>query len=162
MSENLERKDGETSLGEHLRKVVGDIIADGRVDFDETPRILDILKPLGEFDAKAVELRKAVEEVRSDGVVTAEESAKLVALIKDFMAEAAHWSLATCPACKRTVPVSSLQGATRRCSACGAEIPRGGTVPRSLSSRRSSATQRAMVRWRREYWGIERLFDFSL
>ena len=126
MPENPERKDGETSLGEHLRMVAGAIIADGRVDFDETTRLLEILKPLGEFDAKAVELRKTVEEVRADGVVTAEESAKLVQLIRDFMAEAAHWSLATCPVCGRTVPVSSLQGAVRRCPVCGAEIPDGG------------------------------------
>ena len=119
-------KDGETGLGEYLRVVAGAIVADGRFDFDETTRLLEILKPLGEFDAKAVELRKTVEEVRADGVVTAEESAKLVALIKDFMAEAAHWSLATCPACKRTVPVSSLKGAARRCPVCGAEIPCGG------------------------------------
>ena len=83
-------KDGETSLGEYLKAVAGAIVADGRVDFDETTRLLEILKPLGEFDAKAVELRKAVEEVRADGVVTDEESAKLVALIKDFMAEAAR------------------------------------------------------------------------
>lgn len=126
MTEKPERKNGEMSLGEHLRMVAGAIVADGKVDFDETTRLLEILKPLGEFDAKAVELRKVVEEVRADGVVTAEESAKLVALIKDFMSEAAHWSLATCPACKRTVPVSSLQGAARRCPACGAEIPSGG------------------------------------
>ena len=58
--------------------------------------------------------------------MTSAESAKLVALIKDFMDEAAHWSLATCPACKRTVPVSSLKGAARRCPVCGAEIPSGG------------------------------------
>ena len=131
MPEKAERKDGETSLGEHLRAVAGSIVADGKVDFDETTRLLEILKPLGEFDAKAVELRKTVEEVRADGVVTDEESAKLVALIKDFMAEAAHWSLATCPACKRTVPVSSLKGAMRRCPACGSEIPSdgSGTLP---------------------------------
>ena len=55
-----------------------------------------------------------VETERKDGVVTDEESAKLIALIKDFMAEAVHWSLATYPACKRTVPVSSLKGAARR------------------------------------------------
>ena len=66
-----ERKDGETNLGEHLRAVAGAIVADGRVDFDETTRLLEILKPLGEFDAKAVGLRKAVEEVREDGVVGA-------------------------------------------------------------------------------------------
>ena len=126
MSEKTERKDGETSLGEHLRMVAGSIVADGKVDFDETTRLLEILKPLGEFDAKAVELRKTVEEVRADGVVTGEESAKLVALIRDFMAEAAHWSLVACPACKRMVPVSSLQGAARRCPECGAVIPRTG------------------------------------
>ena len=126
MPEKTERKDGETNLGEHLRMVAGSIVADGKVDFDETTRLLEILKPLGEFDAKAVELRKTVEEVRADGVVTDEESAKLVALIKDFMAEAAHWSLAMCPACGRTVPVSSLRGAVRRCPECGAEIPRTG------------------------------------
>ena len=126
MSVETERKDGETSLGEHLRMVVGAIIAGGRVDFVETTRLLEILKPLGEFDAKAVELRRAVEEMRADGVVTAEESERLVALIKDFMSEAARWSLATCSACKRTVPVSSLQGAARRCPVCGAEIPSGG------------------------------------
>ena len=126
MPEKTERKDGETNLGEHLRMVASSIVADGKVDFDETTRLLEILKPLGEFDAKAVELRKTVEEVRADGVVTDEESAKLVALIKDFMAEAAHWSLAMCPACGRTVPVSSLKGAVRRCPECGAEIPRTG------------------------------------
>lgn len=126
MSEEKKRNDGETGLGEHLRMVAGAIIADGRVDFDETTRLLDILKPLDEFDAKAVELRKAVEEVREDGVVTPEESAKLVALIRDFMAEAAYWSLTTCPACGHTVPVSSLKGAARKCPRCGAEIPRAG------------------------------------
>ena len=126
MPEKAERKDGETSLGEHLRMVAGSIVADGKVDFDETTRLLEILKPLGEFDAKAVELRKTVEEVRADGVVTGEESAKLVALIRDFMAEAAHWSLVACPVCGREVPVSSLQGAARRCPECGAEIPRTG------------------------------------
>lgn len=115
----MESKDCETKLGEHLRAVAGAIVADGRVDFGETTRLLEILKPLGEFDAKAVALRKAVEEVRADGVVTAEESEKLVALIKDFMSEASRWSLATCPTCKRTVPVSSLQGAARRCPVCG-------------------------------------------
>ena len=122
----MKRKDKETGLGEHLRMVAGAIIADGRVDFDETTRLLEILKPLGEFDAKAVELRKTVEEVRADGVVTEAESAKLVALIKDFMEEAAHWSLAACPACGRTVPVSSLNGASRLCPICGAEVPRAG------------------------------------
>ena len=127
MSEKeTEPKDGEKSLSEHLRMVGGSIIADGRVDFDETTQLLEILKPLGEFDAKAIELRKVVEEVRADGVVTDEESAKLIALIKDFMTEAAHWSLATCPACKHRVPVSSLRGAPRKCPDCGAEIPSGG------------------------------------
>ena len=114
---------GEKSLSEHLRMVGGSIIADGKVDFEETTQLLEILKPLGEFDVKAVELRKVVEEVRADGVVTDEESAKLIALIKDFMAEAVHWSLATCPACKHRVPVSSLKGAARKCPDCGAEIP---------------------------------------
>ena len=86
----MEWKDCETRLGEHLRAVAGAIVADGRVDFDETTRLLEILKPLGEFDAKAVALRRAVEEVRADGVVTAEESEKLVALIKDFMRSRAY------------------------------------------------------------------------
>ena len=143
MPVETERKDGETSLGEHLRAVAGVIVADGRVDFDETTRLLEILKPLGEFDAKAVGLRKAVEEVRADGVVTDEESAKLVALIKDFMDEAAHWSLATCPACKRTVPVSSLKGAARRCPVCGAEIPGGGLF-------REAALEKAAHPFRKE------------
>lgn len=124
MSEQkTEPKDGEKSLSEHLRMVGGSIIADGKVDFEETTQLLEILKPLGEFDAKAVELRKVVEEVRADGVVTDEESAKLIALIKDFMTEAAHWSLTTCPACKHRVPVSSLKGAPRKCPDCGADIP---------------------------------------
>ena len=139
MPEKAERKDGETSLGEHLRMVAGSIVADGKVDFDETTRLLEILKPLGEFDAKAVELRKTVEEVRVDGVVTGEESAKLVALIRDFMAEAAHWSLAACPVCGREVPVSSLQGAARRCPECGAEIPRtGGGIFREAAIKKAA------------------------
>ena len=139
MPEKAERRDGETSLGEHLRMVAGSIVADGKVDFDETTRLLEILKPLGEFDAKAVELRKTVEEVRADGVVTGEESAKLVVLIKEFMAEAAYWSLATCPACGREVPVSSLQGAARRCPECGAEIPRtGGGIFREAALRKAA------------------------
>ena len=125
MTKTTATNGGETGLGEHLRTIAGAIVADGRVDFDETARLLEVLKPLGEFDAKAVELRKAVEEVRADGVVTDEESAKLVALIRDFMSEAAHWSLATCPVCGRKVPVSALRGALRKCPVCGAEMPGG-------------------------------------
>lgn len=115
-------KDNQIGLSEHLRMVAASVIADGRVDFAETTLLLEVLKPLGEFDAKAVELRQVIEEVRADGVVTAEESAKLVALIKDFMSEAAHWSLVTCSACGHQVAVSSLQGAVRTCPKCGGAL----------------------------------------
>ena len=144
MSEQeTEPKDGEKSLSEHLRMVGGSIIADGKVDFEETTQLLEILKPLGEFDAKAIELRKVVEEVRADGVVTDEESAKLIALIKDFMTEAAHWSLATCPACKHRVPVSSLRGAPRKCPDCGAEIPATAVAPRKGIFRKAAMEKAA-------------------
>ena len=61
-----------------------------------------------------------------DGVVGPPCLAGGAALIKSFMAEAVHWSLATCPACGNMVPVSSLKGAARRCPACGEEIPETG------------------------------------
>ena len=68
------KKSGLLLLG-GLERMRGPILADGKVDYEETGRLLGLVEPFARSgDVNAVELKKLLERVREDGKVTAEES----------------------------------------------------------------------------------------
>ncbi len=58
-----------------------DICRDGKVDFDETTRLVERLRPFVEPDRPTSALFQAVTAARADGVITAEESARIISLM---------------------------------------------------------------------------------
>ena len=56
----------------------GEILADGKVDFDETGRLLELVKPYVRLnDPNATLLEHLLNDVRADGVITREESDRM-------------------------------------------------------------------------------------
>lgn len=70
------------ALRKVMREMGREILADGRVDFDEMTELLDFLRGLGgpEIDR----FRAKIEEARADGVITAEESRVIAELVAGY------------------------------------------------------------------------------
>ena len=59
------------------------VLADGKVDFDETERLLKLVAPYArKGDADAVKLEKLLKDVREDGVITSDESNVVAGLLE--------------------------------------------------------------------------------
>ena len=57
------------------------IVADGKVDYDETTMLFGLVEPLAKIDPDCDALLKALVDIRADGVVSPEEASRLVNLI---------------------------------------------------------------------------------
>ena len=80
------KKSGLVRLGE-MTRAARDILADGKVDLDETKRLLDIVTPYArKGDPDAVKFLKLLTDVREDGVITKEESDVLSGALELVMA----------------------------------------------------------------------------
>ena len=76
------KKSGLMLLG-RLEKARGPILADGKIDFDETNRLLELIDPfVRSGDKTAVELKKLLDRVREDGKITSEESEQMTSFLK--------------------------------------------------------------------------------
>ena len=72
---------------EDLDKMVKDVLADGKVDFDETTKLLGFMTPgVGQADRFA-EFRRLLDRVRADGVITPEESAEVAEALRRLTAK---------------------------------------------------------------------------
>jgi len=61
-----------------LQKQKEDVLADGKVDWDETERLLKFMAPLAQrFGEDFEQYIRLLEECRADGVITPEESDRL-------------------------------------------------------------------------------------
>lgn len=59
------------------------VLADGKVDFEETERLLKLVEPYARRgDADAVKLEKLLKDVRADGVITPDESNVVAGLLE--------------------------------------------------------------------------------
>ena len=59
------------------------VLADGRVDFAETERLLALVVPYAKKgDSEAVKLEGLLREVRADGVITSDESNLVAGLLE--------------------------------------------------------------------------------
>ena len=72
---------------EELDKLAKDVLEDGKVDFDETTRLLGFMTPSVAQAEKFAAFRRLLERVRADGVITPEESAEVAAALKDLTAK---------------------------------------------------------------------------
>ena len=57
------------------------VIADGKVDYDETTMLFGLVEPFAKVDPDCDALLKVLVEIRADGMITPEESSRLVNLI---------------------------------------------------------------------------------
>jgi len=76
----------EQGLRKAFLKLRDEIAADGRIDFDESGVLLEVLKPFAEGDQRIAELVIELVQVRADGAVTPRESEKLIALLDRLLA----------------------------------------------------------------------------
>ena len=67
---------------EAIKKFESDVLADGRVDRNETQILLGYARPLAGQHAEMAEFVKLLEDVLEDGVVTSDESTRIGAYIK--------------------------------------------------------------------------------
>jgi len=69
--------------------LANDILADGKIDFDETDILLDFVRPLAKaYGGKYAVFCKTLEKTRADGKITQSESKRLAAQLKELAAEA--------------------------------------------------------------------------
>ena len=71
---------------EELNKMVKDVLADGKVDFEETTRLLGFMTPSIAQQEKFAEFRRLLDRVRADGVITPEESDEVAAALRKLVA----------------------------------------------------------------------------
>lgn len=71
---------------DELNKLADEVLADGKVDFDETTRLLGFMTPSVAQQEKFAEFRRLLERVRADGVITPEESAEVAAALRGLTA----------------------------------------------------------------------------
>ena len=73
----------EKAFAKVMRTMGKEILANGKVDFEETGTLLSFFK--GIDGEAAAEFRSALLKVREDGEISAEESAKLEEMIRKFV-----------------------------------------------------------------------------
>lgn len=113
----------ENMLSRVIRSMEGVIMADGKVDLEETGILLRLIKPLAEeygSDFRAFE--QAIRAIRADGVVTDEESRRLRALIAAMADRADTHKVIKCPECARPLSVRAAQVGEMTCPWCGRAI----------------------------------------
>jgi len=74
-----------SDLRRSLVEMRGDVLRDGKVDYDETTYLLRALEPYEKSGATLGGFVQALREVRADGVITPEESAKIIGLLDDLL-----------------------------------------------------------------------------
>jgi len=113
----------EKMLTNVIRAMEGVIMADGKVDLEETGILLRLIKPLAEeygSDFRAFE--QAIREIRSDGVVTSEESARLRALIAAMADRTDDYKVVRCPACDRPLSMRTTSAGEIACPWCSRTV----------------------------------------
>lgn len=113
----------EKMLSKVIRAMEGVILADDKVDLDETGILLRLVKPLAEehgSDFRAFE--QAIRDVRSDGVVTPEESQRLRQLIAAMADRADSYKVVRCPACERPLSARVTAKGKVTCPWCDREV----------------------------------------
>ena len=69
-----------------LEKLTKDVLADGKVDFDETTKLLGFMTPSVAQQEKYAEFKRLLDRVRADGVITPEESAEVAEALRKLTA----------------------------------------------------------------------------
>ena len=70
-----------------LEKLTKDVLADGKVDFDETTKLLGFMTPSVAQQEKYAEFKRLLDRVRADGVITPEESAEVAEALRKLTAK---------------------------------------------------------------------------
>jgi len=113
----------EQQLSKFIRAMESEIMADGKVDMEETGILLRLIRPLSDeygSDFRAFEL--AIRDVREDGVVTPEESERLRQLIAAMADRADGFNVVKCPLCERPISVRATATVATTCPWCGRAI----------------------------------------
>ena len=70
---------------EELNRLAEDVLADGKVDFAETTKLLGFMTPSVAQSEKYAEFKRLLDRVRADGVITPEESDEVAAALRELI-----------------------------------------------------------------------------